>query len=258
MPARMLNLFLRIFLAFSMFLLTYLSSSKSHDPTAEKQSPAKSPNNKGKKHIVLLGASIGRAWNISSLPERIGSKDYVFEYVESGGFDKSNKLREILTPGENKPDAIILKECAAYFPGDFGYYNGLMEQWIRDCYQAGVVSIPATVVPVTRLHSIKKFAIDIAKLRNPFKQGTPFRNKRQKAILEYNDWLRTYCTEKGLTILDLEKAVRVSEKSRYLRSSLAKVDGLHLNNAGYQNIDQIVRPTLEKVNWDKKIQKNVS
>ena len=199
---------------------------------------------------MLLGASIGRAWDISSLPRRIGNYDYIFEYVDGGGFDKSKELKEILSRAENKPDAIFLKECAAYFPGDFENYKSLMEHWITDCYKAGVIPIPTTVVPVTKLHSLKKFGIDILKLRNPFKLGSPFKNKRQKAILEYNDWIRMYCAENVLALLDLEKAVRKSEKNRYIKSGLAKIDGLHLNKKGYRTLDKIVIPTLEKVNWE--------
>lgn len=202
-----------------------------------------------KKRIVLLGASIGRNWNISYLPERIGNHDYIFEYVDGGAFDKSVKLMEILARRENKPDAIFLKECAAYFPGDFKHYQSLVKQWIEACHKANVIPIPTTVVPVTRLHSLKKFAIDIVKLRNPFKMGSPLKANRQRAILAFNEWIRTFCAQNDLVLLDLEKAVRKSEKNRFLRSALAKVDGLHLNQKGYKLLDQIVIPTIEKVSW---------
>lgn len=204
----------------------------------------------GNKHILLLGASIGGGWDISLLPERIKNYDFTFEYLHGGStFDKSVRLREVIARGEKKPDAIFLKECAAYFPGNFELYKSLMEQWVKDCREANVVPIPVTVVPVTRLHSLKKFAIDIVKLRNPFKQGSPFRARRQRAILEYNDWIRVFCAQNDLSLLDLEQAVRKSEKDRYLRSKLAKIDGLHLNKKAYRVLDQIVIPTLEKVQW---------
>ena len=230
-------------------IIPLLYSVQNKSAEIEKPAAPELSDNKGKKLIILLGASIGRAWNISGLPERIGNHDYIFEYVDGGGFDKSMKLKEILTRRENKPDAIFLKECAAYFPGDFDKYKSLMKQWINDCNNADVIPIPTTVVPVTKLHSLKKFGIDILKLRNPFKLGNPFKNKRQKAILEYNDWIRIYCADNGLTLLDLEQAVHKSEKNRYLKSGLAKIDGLHLNKKGYKTLDKIVMPTLENVNW---------
>jgi len=240
---------MKAFLLFLGLLLGFQNEVQNKNTPGEKQITSERLYNKGKKLIVLLGASIGRGWNISSLPDRIGNHDYIFEYVDGGGFDKSKKLKEILSRVENSPDAIFLKECAAYFPGDFENYKSLMEQWITDCYKAGVSPIPTTVVPVTKLHSLKKFGIDILKLRNPFKLGNPFKNKRQKAILEYNDWIRTYCAENGLVLLDLEQAVHKSEKNRYLKSGLAKIDGLHLNKKGYKTLDKIVMPTLENVNW---------
>ena len=202
------------------------------------------------KRVVLLGASVGRSWNIEGLPERIKNHDYIFEYIHGGStFDKSEKLEEILLRPGNKPDAIFLKECAAYFPGDPEADKNLMKGWISDCQQRGVVPIPTTVVPVTRLHSIKKFMIDILKRRNPFGFGGPLNTRRNRAILEYNDWLRTYCREKGLAVLDLESAVRYGAKNRFLRESLARIDGLHLNRKAYVRLDQMVLPALEKVSW---------
>jgi len=202
------------------------------------------------RHVVLLGASIGRAWNISSLPARIQNREYTFEYVPGdSSFDKSDRLREVLSRSENKPDAIFLKECAAYFPGRQEAYQSLMKRWIRECREKGVIPIPATVVPVTKLHSFKKFLIDILKLRNPFAFGGPFNAKRNRAILEYNDWIRAFGKEQGLQVLDLEAAVRRSERSRFLRSDLARIDGLHLNQKAYRILDQIVLPTLQRVKW---------
>jgi len=243
---------MKAFILFLGFFIGLLCSVQNKNIEGEKSATTELHDNREKKLTVLLGASIGRAWNISGLPERIGDHNYIFKYVDGGGFDKSKKLKEILSRIEKKPDAIFLKECAAYFPGQFEEYKSLMERWIGDCYAAGVIPIPTTVVPVTRLHALKKLGIDILKLRNPFKFGGPFKNKRQKAILEYNDWIRTYCIEKGLVFLDLEQAVHKSTKNRYLKSKLAKIDGLHLNKKGYQALDKIVIPTLEKANWDNK------
>lgn len=201
------------------------------------------------RHIVLLGASIGRIWNISMLSNRINCFNYAFEYVGGGGFDKSRRLNGIISRQENKPDAILLKECAAYFPGDLNRYKKLMMKWIHQCQVAGIVPIPTTVVPVTRLHSLKKFFIDVVKGRNPLNYGNPFLNRRNLSIIEYNDWIRMYCQRNGLNFLDLEKALRYSEKNRYLREDFAKLDGLHLNRKAYRILDKIVIPTLEGVYW---------
>jgi lysophospholipase L1-like esterase len=127
-----------------------------------------------------------------------------------------------------------------------------MEGWIEGCRNAGIIPIPTTVVPVTRLHPFKKFIIDILKARNPLKFGNPFQGKRIQTILEYNDWMRGYGRNNGLAILDLEEAVRYSDTNRYLREDLARLDGLHLNRKAYRLLDKIVMPTLEKVKWDDK------
>ncbi len=202
------------------------------------------------RHIVLLGASVGKAWNISQLPQRIDNSDYVFEYVQHGGFDKSETLNKIISRKKNKPDAIFIKECAAYFPGDIAQYKILMKKWIHTSLESDVIPIPVTVVPVTRLHPFKKIPIDIIKGRNPFKADNPFKSIKNATILEYNDWIRRYSEQKGLSVLDLEAAVRYSEDNRYLREDLARIDGLHINSKAYKILDKIVIPILITIHWE--------
>lgn len=228
-----------LFLAFFSVVLLFASGS--------------APDSKldDKKHVILLGASVGRDWNIPNLPERVDNSDFVFEYQHGGScFDKGDKFREIISRPQNKPDAIFLKECAAYFPNDLTQFKNLMKRWIRECQNAGILPIPTTVVPVTRLHPFKKFLIDIGKGRNPFNYGSPFSNRRNQSIIEYNDWIKKYCKEHGLAVLDMEAAVHYSEENRCLREDLARIDGLHLNSKAYKILDQIVIPALEKVNWE--------
>ena len=57
------------------------------------------------KHIVLLGASVGKDWKIEDLPKRLTIHNYQFEYVGEYQFDKTKPLQEILQRKENKPDA---------------------------------------------------------------------------------------------------------------------------------------------------------
>lgn len=238
---------------FSLFILIILLSSHQsfgqHLSNNSKISGLRTTMDK-KKHIILLGASIGRAWDIESLPSRIKNNDYIFEYIQGGGFEKTKKLREILSSKDKQIDAVLLKQCAAYFPGNLEQLKRLMALWINECQKENVMPIPTTVVPVTRLHSFKKILIDIIKRRKFFQQGNLFKHNRNKAVLDYNDWIRDYCEQNGLSYLDLEAAVRYSEKNRFLREDLAGVDGLHLNNKAYQILDQIVIPTLEMVAWE--------
>ena len=80
------------------------------------------------KHVLLLGASVGKAWEIEGLSRRLGLKDYRFEYVGKYDFDKTDALKAILARKENRPDAVFIKECAAYFPGDLEKYKKLMDR----------------------------------------------------------------------------------------------------------------------------------
>jgi len=87
-----------------------------------------------KRRIVLLGASVGKGWQIERLPARANNDEYIFEYAGVYSFDKTQALHSFLGREEGtRPGAIILKECAAYFPGELSLYKKLILQWIADC-----------------------------------------------------------------------------------------------------------------------------
>jgi hypothetical protein len=196
--------------------------------------------------VALIGASIGRAWNLPVLPERMNDCTYCFEYIHGGGWDKTARLREVLSRRDGKPDVIVIKQCAAYFPGDLQLYRKLLQQWITDCRQAGTIPKPCTVVPVTRSHSYKSVVSSVIKCRYPLTDKNPFRHRRNRSLLEYNDWLKSFCEMRGLSCLDLEAAVRVSDQTRYLRRSLAKLDGLHLKRGAYRLLDRRLIAALNR------------
>ncbi len=198
-----------------------------------------------KKHVVLLGASVGQAWHIESLPDRLGAaRGYRFEYVGEYAFDKTEALMKILQRKQNKPDAVIIKECAAYFPGDLKNYQGLMKGWVQECKKEGVIPIPTTVVPVvsTRNKPIKDRLKDFIKTL----LGRPTTATQLEGIFRYNDWVREYAAQEGLTALDLEAPLRTSRDDRSLRVDLHSGDGLHLNAKAYEMLDSIVAPALDR------------
>jgi lysophospholipase L1-like esterase len=199
-----------------------------------------------KKHIVLLGASVGHDWKIESLPERLkqnsGAQRYSFEFVGDYQFDKTQTLRKILQRKQNRPDAILLKECAAYFPGNLDQYQELMKGWIKECRDAGVIPVPTTVVPVVRQQSFMSRMKDAVK----YVLGRPTSGMQLERITQYNDWIRSYAASEKLTVLDLEAALRTSSADRSLRTDLHSGDGLHLNAKAYALLDQIVIPTLDQ------------
>ena len=192
------------------------------------------------KHILLLGASVGNSWQIENLPQRTNIKGYRFEYVGEYKFDKTEALRKILARKENRPEAIFIKECAAYFPGDLPLYQKLMTGWVKECRAGGVIPIPTTVVPVIRDNSFKTKIKDIVKRiigRSPH-------DLRLTSIIKYNDWVKTYAQKEGLAVLDLEAPLRVSPSDRSLRLDLHSGDGLHLNAKAYAILDQTVIQSL--------------
>ena len=197
------------------------------------------------KHIVLLGASVGKAWDISQLPERIGNHEYTFEYVGEYSFDKTEKLMNILYRKQNKPDAIIIKECAAFFPGNLKAYQDLIIKWVEPCRKENVVPILTTVVPVVDTFPLRMFLINLLhkKLYYP--------NNVLKSIIIFNDWIKEFAKKENLVVLDLESAVRISNRNRHLRNNFAKKDGLHLNDKAYKKLDKIIIPTLNKINWER-------
>jgi len=227
------------------FLIFFLVGPTGHTLAIELGGSEKMTNKQ--KHIVLLGASIGKGWNLEEFPQRITEDQYKFEYIGHYDFDKSGPLDKVLHRDDTtKPDAVIIKECAAYFPGDLDRYKQLVESWVEQCRQQRVVPVLATVVPVTQFNDIKlrvKFFLkNLAKFKFSI-QG------RQGTLLSYNEWIREYAAEQGIVVLDLEAALRQSATTKYLRNDVHNGDGLHLNQKGYELIDKIVIPALNKVAW---------
>ena len=200
------------------------------------------------KHIVLLGASVGHDWKIEALPERMKQnqaiRGYRFEYAGEYAFDKTEALNRILQRTKNKPDAIFIKECAAYFPGDLREYQRLMKGWVQQCRKAGVIPIPTTVVPV--VSSKNKAMKDQLKDSIKTLLGRPTTATQLEGIFRYNDWIKEYAAQEGLVVLDLEAHLRTSQADRSLRVDLHSGDGLHLNSKAYELLDAVVVPTLDR------------
>lgn len=198
------------------------------------------------RKILLLGASVGKAWNLTEWPGRVKNKKYSFESMAIYDFDKSQALEEILMRPKRKfrltrtylkgifeaplqkPDFIIIKECAGYFPGNFERYKELVKGWVLQCRAAGIKAIVTTVVPVTLEHAKTKPG-------------------RLEGIIAYNDWVKVYTKEIGIGCLDLETPLRVSEENRGLREDLTIGDGLHLNTMAYNILDKALLENSDKL-----------
>ena len=173
--------------------------------------------------IAFVCASVGENWNINGHFPNLDIAVYA-EYQ----FDKGNIIRDTLQ--NNKPDIMIIKECAAYFPPETSMdaYKDLIIDWVNLCRDSGVIPILTTVVPIDP--------------NNPANWGG-----RLESILEFNDWIRSYCVSENISVLDLEAALRVSQDNRILNPAYDSGDGLHPNDLAYtEKLDYILLPALEQ------------
>ncbi len=199
---------------------------------------AEAPGIGGARRFALVGASVGEGWNLPAFPARANLSGVSFEYVGVFAFDKSDALRSLLADPTRKPDAVLLKECAAYFPGDLPRYQTLIRGWIDAARNAGVLPVLVTVAPVTA--SGDRWI----RLKTSIKALALGRLDRNGQIQAYNDWLKIEATEQRLPLLDLEAALRVSDADRSLDPTLTSGDGLHLNAQGYARLDRALARLL--------------
>jgi hypothetical protein len=167
------------------------------------------------KAVALIGASVGKDWRLHLVFPRIRA----FATYE---FDKTPLLERAL---EQRFDAIIIKECAAYFPSP-AVKRELVERWVAMIRRVGVRPVLATVVPVTRRHAEQHPG-------------------RAAALWAFNDWLRERCASEGVPLLDLEAALRCSPADRHLDDRLDSGDGMHLSRRTYrEHMDSLIPPLL--------------
>lgn len=194
-------------------------------------------------HVVLIGASIGQAWHLAEWPARAKVSGFTAESIPAWQFDKTEAvdevlmrparkfrptrtyLKSLLQPPPRRPKIVILKECSSYFPGDLTMYKRSMEKWISRLQAKHIMVVLATVVPVTRARAEQSAG-------------------KQESLVEYNEWVRQYAAQHGITVLDLELALRTDEHGRYMRDELATSDGSHLSAAAYTVLDHVLRKTL--------------
>jgi len=167
------------------------------------------------KRVIVVGASVAKAWRLHLRFPRLRTLDLY-------QFDKSPSIARAIAA---RPDAILIKECAAYFPSD-GVDPALVERWLDEIRRAGIVPMLATVVPVTAAHAASAPG-------------------RAPALWVFNDWLRELAEREAIPLLDLEAALRVSAEDRHLSERLADPDGLHLPRETYRDVlDALIPPLL--------------
>jgi len=189
------------------------------------------PKEGGSEYYVLVGASVGDAWNLREVPFRLNLDDNIFFGNRTVyQFDKTQEIKNI-AESELPVSAVIIKECAAYFPRDLEESKKKIEEWVELLFNHGKQPMLATVVPVTKGHE--------AEYQGKF-----------EAVLEFNDFIRAFGAQKNIYVLDLEKAVRISDSDRHLKEEFADEDGLHLLKRAYEErLDNLIGSLLkEKAN----------
>lgn len=180
------------------------------------------------KYIVLVGASVGSGWNFDKLTERINiSPEIVFGFRPRYFFDKTqiiDKLIALPVPVYS----VIIKECSAYFPRDIEKSISLVKEWILKLKKNNILPVLATVVPVTEQ-------------RDQLSPG------KMASLMEYNDSIRSLAVAWNLPVLDLEKALRISDKNRHLRKEYAQKDGTHLTPYGYTVLDKMMEKNIKRL-----------
>lgn len=178
------------------------------------------------RYIVLIGASVGRGWDFPDATTRLGytgnvilGSRAIYDFDKSPEIIKLTKLKGIVS-------SVIIKECAAYFPRDVKDSIRTIDSWVSTLKEVKIEPILATVIPVTEEHDKKH-------------------KNRLYSILKFNDSIKAYAKKNRIKVLDLEKAVRISEKRRYLRNDFSTKDGYHLIKKGYdEGLDPIVNLLL--------------
>lgn len=165
--------------------------------------------------VIFVGASVTYAWRLPLVYENIST-------LTAYRFDKSPEIDEAIA---RRPDAVVIKECAAYFPND-GIDRDLVELWVDRLKDSNIRPILATVLPVSQAHAAQHPG-------------------RIEGIWAFNDWLRELARDRRIGLLDLERAVRISERDRHLRDDLHTGDGLHLKRRSYrEHLDHLLPTAL--------------
>ena len=99
-------------------------------------------------------------------------------------------------------------------------------EWVKLLREKKIRPILGTVVPVTKAHDAKKPG-------------------RFNSILEFNEFIRSTAKKEGIPLLDLEKALRISDDDRHLREDFAQPDGLHLIEKAYIHLDNFMASFLK-------------
>jgi lysophospholipase L1-like esterase len=193
------------------------------------------------RHIVYIEASTVNRWKLDSFAARTNTERYHFEVLREYDFDKSRLVRQVVAARERRPDAVVLQECAAYFPGDLDAYKRLFRGWIEEIQGHGLLPVVATIVPPAHSKGWLEDAKDFAKERI-------FRRPSQyQQVVAFNEWLRALGAELRVPVFDLEQMLRISTQDRHMRGEYNAGDGIHLAPVAYERLDWEMLQFLDRL-----------
>jgi hypothetical protein len=197
---------------------------------------AESSNVEHPNRVVLVGASIGKIWHFDRIGKRVALPGYRFDYVGVYAFDKGPLIQQLVTDPD-KPDIVLIKECATYFPGDTEQYQRQFMSWVETLRAVGIQVVLVTTAPVAEpTEYIPRAKIFVKRLI-----GRP---TQLDAIVQFNAWLKQYAQRERIPVFDLEAKLHRSESERWLRSEYDIGDKLHLNELAYRVLDEEVAKFL--------------
>jgi hypothetical protein len=193
------------------------------------------------KRVVLVGASIGKNWHFDRIGERVALPGYRFHYVGVYSFDKGSLIQKFVNDPD-KPDIVLIKECATYFPGDTEQYQHQFMSWIESLRAVDVQVVIVTTAPVAEpTEYIPRAKIFVKRLiRKP---------TQLDSIVQFNGWLKEYAQRERIPVFDLGAQLKRSNSERWLRAEYDVGDKLHLNELGYRILDAAFAKFL--TGWEK-------
>ena len=170
--------------------------------------------------VVFFGASITHNFDL----EKYFPKIHVVNRGVGGFVDdllikfKSNVL-------DLKPRAVVIKLCSINLRPTIPAFKlrDAMDMMAQLAKANDIIPIVATIIPAAKpaAHIGDFSVID--------------------ALNDFNDWLREYADENGLTLIDYAGAI---EDKRGFLPRDCSVDPVHLNDKGYDIIAEVARPII--------------
>jgi len=188
------------------------------------------PPQSGKPRIVFYGDSITDGWRLN---EYFPDQDFVNRGI-SGQITSEMLGRFKADVIDLKPDAVLV--LAGTNDLARGYNLIAIENYyamMGDLADKNKIKmIWASVLPVSDYHKDTNPAYEMTKGRPPI------------YIKALNDWLKSFCEQRGYTYLDYYSAM--ADSAGMLKADLAD-DGLHPNSAGYRVMAPLALAAVQKV-----------